>query len=319
MRQFCTSIDSSRLFKGLALYQSLTRHAPGSVLWVLCLDRATERVLGALPLPGLRALSLAELEAAEPRLRVLKPDRSRVEYGFTCIPALLWYLLTHVPEAAPITHLDADVYFFANPAPVLEDAGLGSIAITPRRLPASRGDLAKRGSYNASWVTFMDDRAGRECLAWWRNRCFEWCYDRLEDGKYAHLKYLDDWPTRFEGVHVLAHPGAGVGPWNVAAHPVSLGGRGLRVGGVPLVFYQFRGFERVTRWLFDLGLVHCGARMTAILRDDVYLPYLAELRGIEHELRREIAGLPNGWRRSGGPGLGGLIQHAIRRELLVGR
>lgn len=319
MRQFCTSFDSNDLFKGLALYHSLTRHAPGSVLWVLCLDKATERVLGGLPLPGLRVLPLADLEAAEPRLRAVKPDRSRIEYRFTCTPALLWHLLTRVPGAAPITHLDADLYFFANPAPVLEESGAGSITLMPHRFPAAHRRPEQRGIYNASWLSFMDDRAGRECLAWWRNRCIEWCYDRLEDGKFAHLKYLDDWPTRFENVHVHAHEGAGVAPWNVAAHPITFGEGGLRAGAAPLVFYQFRGFERITRWLFDPGLARYGAEMTPMLKSAVYLPYLAELKGIEHELRRNVPKLPPGWGSARGLDLGGLIRQAIRRELLVVR
>lgn len=319
MRQFCTAFDSNYLFKGLALYHSLTRHAPGSVLWVLCFDKATERVLGSLPLPGLRILSMAELEEAEPRLRTAKADRSRVEYYFTCTPALLWHLLTRVPDAAPITYLDADLYFFANPAPVLEESATGSIAIIPHRFPPAYRYLEKYGIYNVSWLTFMGDRAGRECLAWWRNRCIEWCYDRLEDGKFADQKYLDDWPTRFENVHVLAHQGAGVAPWNVTAHPITHGAGGLRAGDAPLVFYHFHAFKRITRWLFDPGLARYGAEMTPTLKDAVYLPYLAELRGIEHELRQSVPNLPRGWGSARGLGLRGLIQQAIRRQLLVAR
>ena len=319
MRQFCTAFDSNYLFKGLALYHSLTRHAPGAVLWVLCLDAATERVLGGLPLPGLRLLTLADLEDAEPQLRVARADRSRVEYYFTCTPALIWHLLTRVPGAAPITYLDADLYFFSDLAPLLRESATGSITIIPHRFPPAYRHLERYGIYNVSWLTFMDDRPGRECLAWWRNRCIEWCYDRLEDGKFADQKYLDDWPTRFENVHVLAHPGAGVAPWNVSAQPITTGPEGLRVGAAPLVFYHFHAFRRVTRWLYDPGLARYGATMTPMLRDAVYLPYLAELRGIEHDLRRTVPRLPRGWGSARGLGLRGLVQQALRRQLLVAR
>ena len=60
-----------------------------------------------------------------------------------------------------------------------------------------------------SVMIFRTTESGMECLDWWRDRCNEWCYFRLEDGKMGDQKYLDDWPTRFKGVHVLQHKGAG--------------------------------------------------------------------------------------------------------------
>lgn len=319
MRHFCTCFDSNYLFKGLALYHSLTRHAPGSTLWVLCLDTATERVLNQLPLPGLHTVPLQELEAAEPELLAAKASRSKVEYYFTCTPTLLWHLLTRVPGTAPITYLDADLYFFSSLDPVIMETGAGSVTILPHRFPPALQPLERYGTYNVSWLTFMDDRAGRETLAWWRNRCIEWCYDRLEDGKFADQKYLDEFPVRFQDVHVMEHQGAGVAPWNVAGYPISGSPGGPRAGGAPLVFYHFHAFKRVTSWLFEPGLARYGAQMTPELRNLVYLPYLAELRGIERELRREVPNLPKSWGSARGLGLRSLIRGTLRGELLVAR
>ena len=118
-------------------------------------------------------------------------------------------------------------------------------------------------------------------------------------------------------MRVITHEGAGVAPWNVAAHPITLGPGGVRAGDAPLIFYHFHAFKRVTRTLYDPGLARYGAEMTRMLKDAVYLTYLAELRGIEHELRRTVPHLPRGWGSARGLGLKGLVLQALRRQLLV--
>jgi hypothetical protein len=73
---YCTYFDHNYLSRGLALYHSLQRHAPGSRLWVLCLSEACYRALTALDLPNLVPRSLAEFEAADPEVAATRSDRS---------------------------------------------------------------------------------------------------------------------------------------------------------------------------------------------------------------------------------------------------
>src|ERR1700729_1042096 len=86
-RVYCTYFDHNYLSRGLALYHSLQRYAPGSRLWVLCLSEACYNTLRTLDLPNLMPRRLAEFEAADPEVAATRPHRSTIEYYFTCSPA----------------------------------------------------------------------------------------------------------------------------------------------------------------------------------------------------------------------------------------
>ena len=129
-------------------------------------------------------------------------------------------------------------------------------------------------------------------MNWWRERCLEWCHDRVEDGRFADQKYLDDWPTRFRSVVVLQHKGAGLAPWNVSGSELRDEAGNVLVDNQPLIFYHFHHLRRLTSYLVDPGLDDYGARMGATLRKRVYAPYLRELKSWN---ARPISGTSGSW------------------------
>ncbi len=156
------------------------------------------------------------LEASDGDLLAVKQSRSRVEYCWTATPSVCLAALDREPHLEGITYLDADLAFHGDPGLLFDEIGDCSTAIVPHRYaPPWRHFEEMSGVYNVEWITFRRDPNGLEALTWWRERCLEWCYDRFEDGRYGDQKYLDDWPTRFRGVHVLEHLGGGLAPWNV--------------------------------------------------------------------------------------------------------
>jgi predicted O-linked N-acetylglucosamine transferase (SPINDLY family) len=274
---FCTYFDVNFLSRGLALFHSLRTHCPCSFLWVLCLDEETHVALNRLRLPGLYPISLKEFEHEDAELLAFEHNRSRVEYYFTCTPSLLLYVLCQCLPFECVTYLDADLFFFSDPQPLFEEMSGGSVAIIAHRFPEKLRHLEKFGVYNVGWLSFRRDADALTCLYEWRMQCIEWCYDREENGRFADQKYLDAWPSRFPGVVVLSHPGANVAPWNLADCRMRLVGGQVLVEEQPLIFFHFHGFKFSPQTGYDFNLKAYGARVTPLLGQQVFFPYVRAL------------------------------------------
>ena len=99
-----------------------------------------------------------------------------------------------------------------------------------------------------------------------------------EDGKFGDQKYLDDWTTRFSGIHVLRHLGGGVAPWNVRKYQIT---RGPRVNDSPVVFYHFHNLKAYPDGSFNLAGGNYYLPDGAVKH--IYLPFL---RSLEESLQR---------------------------------
>src|SRR5882757_9721297 len=132
-RVYCTYFDHNYLSRGLALYHSLQRHAPGARLWVLCLSEECHRILVSLDLPDIVPVRLDDFELADPEVAATRSKRSIVEYYFTCTPAWILYVGEREPDAEWVTYLDSDLYFFASPEAIYTELGNAAVAIVPHR------------------------------------------------------------------------------------------------------------------------------------------------------------------------------------------
>ncbi|MDH7568695.1 MAG: hypothetical protein QHJ73_03815, partial [Armatimonadota bacterium] len=222
----------------------------------------------------------ADLEAANPRLLEAKKNRSRVEYYFTCSPTLPLYILQQHPELDLITYLDADLFFFADPKPLFDELAGHSVAITAHRYAPLLRKRVRFGKYNVGWLSFRRDANALACLEWWRDRCLEWCYDRLEADRYADQKYLDRWPELFQGVHVLEHKGANVGAWNIANYRVTARDGNVWMDEQPLIFFHFQGVKQLLPSVYDSALGISGVRASRVIRRAIFQPYLNTLQRV---------------------------------------
>jgi len=282
---FCTYFDVNYLTRGLALYTSL-KAFHDIRLWVLCMDPATHAHLTKLALPGIEPIALDELEKDHPKLLEAKANRSAIEYYFTCTAALPLYVFAHHPDVALITYVDADLYFFSSAQPLFDEIGQHSIAIFAHRFPPQLAGRSIFGIYNVGWLSFRRDEQGLACLRRWHQQCLDWCYDRLEDGRYADQKYLDDWPSRYDNLVVFSHKGGNLASWNLLNYALRFEGGRIVVDSDPLIFFHFHGFKQLTKRLFDSGISEGEVVLSPELRRFLIAPYVEALQAAQAQLAR---------------------------------
>ena len=258
-----TLFDQAFLPNGVALHQSLVRHAGSFALWVVCPDATTADVLRRLDLPGVRVLPVAEVETDA--LRSVRPGRTMVEYYWTLTPFTPQAVLDRAPDAERVTYIDADMWLAASPAPLFaefEGSGAGALLTPHAYAPQFEQSLAY-GIYCVQFMPFTR-RAGEPLMRWWQERCVEWCFARAEDGKFGDQKYLDDWPERFgSAAHVLEHPEWTQAPWNAPVFDAR-----------DAITYHFHRLRTSTDDRALVGLY----RLPRQHIDLLYRPYLADLR-----------------------------------------
>jgi hypothetical protein len=263
---FCTLFDSNFLARGLAMYNSLVATHDNFILYIVCFDTLALKLLKKLQLPNLIPISLAEFETEE--LLAVKSTRSSGEYCWTCTSHVIRYILERF-RLSELTYLDADLYFFNKPSILLDEfhKSNGSVLITEHRYTPEYDQTITSGIYCVQFMTFKADEQGLKVLQWWQDRCMEWCYARVEDGKFGDQKYLDHWPEMFEGIHVLQYLGGGVAPWNVQQYTID---EGPKVNRVPVVFYHFHGLQ----WFNNNRFIFSSYTLSPDINKYIYEPYV---------------------------------------------
>lgn len=288
---YYTIVTTDYLVRTMALHESMMRHCRPFRLTAFCLDRRSARILRSLQLEHVDIVRFSELEAADPALRAVKPDRTLPEYCHTAKAPALLHLFDRYPELEQATYLDSDLFFFASPDPIFEEMGDASILITPHRFSPEFEGGRPWGLYNGGMFGFRRDRNGLEALRWWRERCLEWCHIRLEPERATDQKYLNDWPERFDGVHVLRHKGGHVAPWNVTQFTLQNGNGRITLDGEPLLCFHFQGsilrrgaFPGRTAAHEPHSLPYF--QPSDLVIDAIYVPYFAEIDRALSRVRR---------------------------------
>lgn len=279
---YCTYFDANYLPRGVLMIRSLKRYDPTAVVYVLCFDDPSYKAMMALNLDGVRPIALSELLEADPEFAQARENRTQIEWYFTATSCWVNFLVNKLPDVPRIIYLDADLYFYASPEFLIDEARDASVHIIEHRFSPHLVNLVAFGRFNVGWIGFTSSEQGRRVISDYRANCLEWCYDRLEGDRFGDQKYLDKWPADYADCRVSQIKGANVAWWNLHnAQPRQFGDR-VYVGSDQLIFFHFQEIKRLDsgQYVTKKDPAEYGA-----YHHMVYAPYVAELSQVDAEVR----------------------------------
>jgi hypothetical protein len=274
LEHYVTLFDSAFLPQGLALHASMSRHAGAFTLWVLCMDDEVKSTLDRMGISTIRTVRLGDVET--PELLAVKAGRNRAEYCWTMTPFTPKIVFDRDSEVRRVTYVDADMFLLKPPGPIFDEfrASGKAVLITEHAYDAECDSSATTGQYCVQFMTFVRG-ASNTVMQWWQDRCIEWCFDRIEDGKLGDQKYLDDWPTRFPThVHVLSQIDVLLAPWNAKRFPYSRA-----------IAWHFHGFRILGE---NRVLLRRGYSVPNVVDKMIYTPYMREIKNILENLGKPV-------------------------------
>ncbi len=263
--------------RGIVLYNSLLNCCPDFHLYIFAFDNICQETLRKMNLEKITVVSLEDFE--DEQLLKVKSSRTKTEYCWTCTSSTILHCLEKY-RISNCTYLDADLFFYTSPEVLInEKPPEYHVIITSHRYTSYYDQSKRSGKYCVQFMYFDNTEKSLRVLRWWRDRCLEWCYNRIEDGKFGDQKYLDDWTSRFDCVWELKNPGGGLAPWNIQQYRFenSSEGKEIKTGNTfTPVFYHFHGmkFYDNGKVIFTPNTYHISDRIKEIF----YKPYLENVQ-----------------------------------------
>lgn len=285
MLNFITLYDKNYMSRGLALYGSLKKHCEDFTMYVLAMDDVVASYLPSLGYGNLKVVTVADIKEMYPVLVRLEKERTRGEFSWTLSSFSIQYALRKFSLDSCI-YVDADTCFYNNPELLLKECGEKSVLITEHNYTPEYDQSATSGKFCVQFMYFKNNSDGNKVLEYWRSKCEEWCYNRMENGKFGDQKYLDDWESRFEEiVYNCRNIGCGVAPWNIQKYDISVEDgtyfvteRVTRIKK-PVVFFHYHALLEIAERKWVLSQYRLAENDKKLF----FKPYIKELYIIEEK------------------------------------
>ncbi|MCK9478222.1 MAG: hypothetical protein M0R40_01800 [Firmicutes bacterium] len=249
---FCTVVSKLRLYQLVAFVMSVHEVLDNFLIYVLCVDDDSFNLLNKIQFNNVRLVHLCSFN--DKRLLSLKNERALNEYCWTLKPFFIYHLIKKNNFIERITYVDSDLFFWRNPEKIFLNQPDSSILLSKGNLviPFLEKEIIQKlqelmGLYNSGFISFKNDKIGRSCIKWWKEKCLNSCINTPQEGQFGDQKYLDDIPALFKNTEVIKTPGVNIGHWNNLGHEFCLTEGKITVDGDELICYHFSGFRIVNK------------------------------------------------------------------------
>jgi hypothetical protein len=205
---FFTYFSKEYLVQGTAALASFISYHPNSSGFAVSLDSTSTKYLQNFKFAdSLKIIELSDLTDLYAKFSELLVTRTFAEAILSIKPFLAEDLIAKIPEGHYLLYFDADLFFFRSLISELDLSGSAHLYISLHLFPPRMQQSVAYGKYNAGFFIVRNVDEGRAMIKDWREKCDQWCFFRLEDGKFADQKYLDGY---YPGVGVVQIDSPGI-------------------------------------------------------------------------------------------------------------
>ena len=211
--KFVTCFDENYLAQGIALIESLNDNLSDYFLYIFCMDNLTYQILQDLNNNNFEPIKFSDFEDKD--LLRLKNERKKNEFYWTITPKLPIFIFDKYLDVQEITYIDADLFFLKSPKKIFSKflESKKDILITEHGYSPEYDISKTSGKFCVQFLIIK--RSGVDIISKWSRQCEEWCFDRVEDGKFGDQKYLDEWIIDYPNrVYIIKDFDLFQGPWN---------------------------------------------------------------------------------------------------------
>jgi len=275
----CTLFDSSFLAQGLALIESVEANASGQIHWtILALDSFARAKLDSLSRPNFSVVLFDDFE--DKALRALVGVRPWREICWTSAACLLRYCLNSNKEYSFVGYVDADCFFVGDIFEMVSEIpDSKNIAIHEHRYSPDRIEwLQKSGRFNVGVVIGRPETEFNTCVEVWRDQVLYRCDVNMSEGRCGDQTYLNEWPDRYESLHIFKNPGIGLAPWNLNNYEINSINNRLFIDDYSVIFFHFHGLQfRLSRSLIGFYVAASGYQINILPIKSIYKPYVSKI------------------------------------------